>query len=103
MFDEIALQDRMDPVPQSGALLDQGLSMRHLAPQRPRGGVRDPHGGIKSAASSWAKMALSIRSVFTLALAIARVRMGLDTTTRPACALSNSAMGQVFMLASSTT
>jgi hypothetical protein len=44
---EIPLQSRMDPVPQSGALLDQRLSMRHLAPQRPRSGIRDPHGRNK--------------------------------------------------------
>jgi hypothetical protein len=38
-----------------------------------------------------------------LAAAIARVRSGLLTTTRPACSASSSAMAQVFAVASRTT
>lgn len=48
-------------------------------------------------------MAASIVSVLVLASAMARVRMGFETTTRPAWAARSSAMAQVLVVASRTT
>ena len=45
-------------------------------------------------------MAASILSVFTLADAMARVRSGFETTTRPAWAARTSTMAQVLTVAS---
>jgi hypothetical protein len=59
--------------------------------------------GMQSAASSCANVSASTSSVLILASAIARVRSGLETTSRPALAESSSAMAQVFIVASSTT
>jgi hypothetical protein len=59
--------------------------------------------GRKSAAPDWASTFASILSVLTFALAIARVRIGLDTVTRPACAESSSAIAHVIDVDSNTT
>ena len=59
--------------------------------------------GMKSAASSCARIAASTWSVLHLASAIARVRIGFETTTRPACSARRSAIAQVFAVASRTT
>jgi hypothetical protein len=59
--------------------------------------------GKKSAAPSCASTLASILSVLTFAEAIARVRIGSDTVTRPACSASNSAIAHVIAVDSSTT
>jgi len=59
--------------------------------------------GKKSAAPSCASTLASILSVLTFALAIARVRIGLDTITRPACSASSSAIAHVIAVDSKTT
>lgn len=60
-------------------------------------------GGMKSAAKSCARMPASTLSVFTLALAIALVRSGLETTTRLTLDSKSLTRAQVFELASITT
>ena len=59
--------------------------------------------GKKSAAPSCASTFASILSVLTFADAIARVRIGFDTVTRPACSASSSAIAHVIAVDSNTT
>ena len=59
--------------------------------------------GKKSAAPSCASTRASILSVLTFAEAIALVRIGLDTVTRPACFATSSAIAQVIAVDSRTT
>jgi len=59
--------------------------------------------GRKSAAPSCASTRASILSVLTFADAIARVRIGFDTVTRPACSDRSSAIAHVIAVDSNTT
>src|SRR3954447_4497995 len=59
--------------------------------------------GRKSAAPSCASTRASILSVLTFAEAIARVRIGFDTVTRPACFANSSAIAHVIAVDSRTT
>ena len=59
--------------------------------------------GMKSAASSCARTRASTLSVLIFASAMALVRRGFETTTRPAWPVRSSAMAQVFIVASRTT
>ena len=59
--------------------------------------------GRKSAAPNCASTLASILSVLTFADAIARVRIGFDTVTRPACLASSSAIAHIIAVDSNPT
>jgi transposase IS116/IS110/IS902 family protein len=99
-----AAQDRVDLVTQPRALTHQPRGVRDPAPQRARDRIRRPRfrqevGGAESCASTLP----SILSVLSFALAIARVRIGLDTVARPACSASSSAIAHFIAVDSRTT
>ena len=102
-LDEVAGEHGVDLIAQPGALTHQARAVRDPAPQRARDLVGRPPLRHEVRAASCASTLASTLSVLTFAEAIARVRIGLETVTRPAWAASSSAIAHVIAVDSNTT
>jgi len=81
------VQDGVDAVALPGLLLHQRAARETRWRSWRVASSGTQTSGMKSAAKSCARTSESTLSVLTLALAMARVRKGLETTTRP-CVLT---------------